>query len=322
MATNSMGVPFSYGNTKPVNNMSSAYDAAASEQAQNYDDVMGRYDNILNNPSNKVSPLNYSSLNYVPINSVFNRNLQGTQYNRSNDLNTAITGLSDYSKTGGYSDSDINNIRERSISPIRSIYDSAQRGLNRQKVLQGGYSPNYGALTAKMARDSSSQIGDLTTRVNADIAQMVASGKLSGLNSLGNVASRDNELMNQASRYNTDLQNQIELMNTEEQKRVEGLNNQGRSEVERLNNQRRLEVEGLNNAAILQNNNTQMNALQGKTSLYETTPALTQTFGNQVLQNNAQNLQAIQTANVIKNQRANTGLNLLQGQLNRPMGGG
>lgn len=306
MATNSMGVPFSYGNTKPVNNMSSAYDAATSEQAQNYDDMMGRYDNILNNPSNKVSPLNY-----VPINSVFNRNLQGTQYNRSNDLNTAITGLSDYSKTGGYSDSDINNIRERSISPIRSIYDSAQRGLNRQKVLQGGYSPNYGALTAKMARDSSSQIGDLTTRVNADIAQMVASGKLSGLNSLGNVASRDNELMNQASRYNTDLQNQIELMNTEEQKRVEG-----------LNNQRRLEVEGLNNAAILQNNNTEMNALQGKTSLYGTTPALTQTFGNQVLQNNAQNLQAIQTANVIKNQRANTGLNLLQNQLNRPMGGG
>lgn len=306
MATNSMGVPFSYGNTKPVNNMSSAYDAAASEQAQNYDDVMGRYDNILNDPSNRVRPLNY-----VPINSVFNRNLQGTQYNRSNDLNTAITGLSDYSKTGGYSDSDINNIRERSISPIRSIYDSAQRGLNRQKVLQGGYSPNYGALTAKMARDSSSQIGDLTTRVNADIAQMVASGKLSGLNSLGNVASRDNELMNQASRYNTDLQNQIELMNTEEQKRVEGLNNQGRLEVERLNN-----------AAILQNNNTEMNALQGKTSLYGTTPALTQTFGNQVLQNNAQNLQAIQTANVIKNQRANTGLNLLQGQLNRPMGGG
>ena len=306
MATNSMGVPFSYGKTKPVNNMSSAYDAATSEQAQNYDDMMGRYDNILNNPSNKVSPLNY-----VPINSVFNRNLQGTQYNRSNDLNTAITGLSDYSKTGGYSDSDINNIRERSISPIRSIYDSAQRGLNRQKVLQGGYSPNYGALTAKMARDSSSQIGDLTTRVNADIAQMVASGKLSGLNSLGNVASRDNELMNQASRYNTDLQNQIELMNTEEQKRVEG-----------LNNQRRLEVEGLNNAAILQNNNTEMNALQGKTSLYGTTPALTQTFGNQVLQNNAQNLQAIQTANVIKNQRANTGLNLIQSQLNRPIGGG
>ena len=306
MATNSMGVPFSYGNTKPANNMSSAYDAATSEQAQNYDDMMGRYDNILNNPSNKVSPLNY-----VPINSVFNRNLQGTQYNRSNDLNTAITGLSDYSKTGGYSDSDINNIRERSISPIRSIYDSAQRGLNRQKVLQGGYSPNYGALTAKMARDSSSQIGDLTTRVNADIAQMVASGKLSGLNSLGNVASRDNELMNQASRYNTDLQNQIELMNTEEQKRVEG-----------LNNQRRLEVEGLNNAAILQNNNTEMNALQGKTSLYGTTPALTQTFGNQVLQNNAQNLQAIQTANVIKNQRANTGLNLIQSQLNRPIGGG
>lgn len=81
--------------------------------------------------------------------------------------------------TGGYSEADKANLRERGISPIRSIYAGANRDVDRQKAIQGGYSPNYGAVKAKMARDLSSQIGDQVTNVNAGIAQNVAQNRVS-----------------------------------------------------------------------------------------------------------------------------------------------
>lgn len=279
----------------------SVYDAAASQNAQDYDDIRAGYDSL---QERARSGQNTTKLNYIPINPIFNRNIQGQQYQRSGELNTALTGLEDYSRTGGYSDTDIGNIRERSISPIRSIYDSARRGVDRQKVLSGGYSPNHGALTAKMARESSSRIGDITTKVNADIAQMIASGKLSGLQSLGSVASRDNELMNQTNARNVQSANEVERMNVDEQRRVDD-----------TNREMQLRIDEINNRNNQQNVSNEMDAVRGKQSLYGTTPALTQTFGNQVLADNAQNMQAVTTANAIKNQRANVGLNLVNNQL-------
>jgi len=279
----------------------SVYDAAATQQAGDYDSIMSGYDSLLNRSK---SGQGQSNLNYIPINPVFQGQLQGTPYQRSSELNTALTGLEDYSRTGGYSDADIGNIRERAISPIRSIYSSAQEGLRRNKVLQGGYSPNYGAVSAKMARDASSRIGDITTNANAQIAQMIASGKLSGLQSLGSVAGRDNELSNAANVRNTDLQNQVSLMNSDEQRRVDDINRQMRQYIDEANQR-----------SEQQNTSNELSALQGKSSLYGTTPALTQTFGNQVLANNAQNMQAVTTANQIKTQRANLGLNLVNSQL-------
>ena len=107
--------------------------------------------------------------------------------NVSNALGTlsgAVGSAQDFSQTGGFSAQDINDLRARAISPIRSIYMNAQNDINRQRNLQGGYSPNYTAATAKMARDLSSQISDQTTNANAQIAQMVQQGKLAGLGQL------------------------------------------------------------------------------------------------------------------------------------------
>lgn len=290
------GAQLPFEQPRPIGTIKSAYDAAATENAQNYDDIYKNYDDILQSSKSNSS----NKLNYVPINPVFTRNLQGNQYNRTGNLNTALTGLEEFSKTGGYSDSDIGNIRERAISPIRSIYDSAQRGINRQKVLSGGYSPNHGAITAKMARESSSRIGDITTGVNAEIAKMVQQGKLSGLNTLANVSSQENNLINQNNMANTKMANDVELMNAEEQRRVDDINRQMMLAFEQMNQKNEDD-----------NTNTQLAATQGKQSLYGTTPALTSTFANQVLNNNAQNMQAQQNANMIKNQRANIGLNIL-----------
>lgn len=252
--------------------LSNVYDAATTQQAQDYDDIMRGYDDLLK--TTKSDRSRYTSLN--PATSSY---FQVPAYSRSADLNTAIGGLKDFSRTGGYSEGDISNIRERGISPIRSIYANAQRNLARQKVLQGGYSPNYGAVSARMARDLSSQIGDITTRVNADVAQMIASGKLAGLQSLSPVVSRENELINQTKQKQGDVKREALYKNADERNRLA---------------------------------NTELAALSGKQSLYGTTPALSQTFANQVLANNSQKMQAVQTANAIKNQRANLGINLLQ----------
>lgn len=298
MPTASVALPFQ--TPRPVNSgLFGSYNNAVNQNTKDYTDIMHGYDSILSGNNNKSS-----KLNYVPINPVFTKQITAPAYQRSDDLTNAIQGLTDYSQTGGYSDQDVNNIRERGISPIRAIYANAQDNLRRQKVLQGGYSPNYGALTAKLARESSDKIGDITTKVNADIAQMIASGKLSALNSLSSVASQDNAAENAANQRLAELQNQVELANAEEQRRVD-----------EENNKNRLSVEEYNNSLDQGNTENQLRALSGKTSLYGTNPALTQSFANQVLQNNAQNLQAVQTANTIKNQRANIGLNLLSQQL-------
>src|SRR5439155_1590310 len=77
-----------------------------------------------------------------------------------------------------YTDQGIADIRARGISPIRAIYANAQRNMDRQRALSGGYSPNYNAASTKMAREQSSIISDKVTDVNAQLAQAIAANKL------------------------------------------------------------------------------------------------------------------------------------------------
>ena len=117
------------------------YNTAVEQQAKDYDNIMSGYKEF-----NSSAPMqNFSEL----------------------------------AATGGYSEQDKSQLRERGVSPIRSIYASANRDVDRQKAIQGGYSPNYGAVKAKMARDLSQDIGDRVTAVNAGIAQNVAQNRVS-----------------------------------------------------------------------------------------------------------------------------------------------
>ncbi len=97
------------------------------------------------------------------------------------DYDKLMGGYQDFQKTGGYSPIDINNIRQRSVSPIRSIYAGANREVDRQRSLQGGYSPNYTAAKTKMAREQSMGLADANTNVEGMLAQMVNQGKQFGL---------------------------------------------------------------------------------------------------------------------------------------------
>lgn len=155
-----------------------AYGSAINTQGSDYDRLMAAYQG-----QSSTAPT-------API-----------SYDPSSDVTSALATLKNFSNTGGYSDSDINNIRERDISPIRSVYSNAAQDLARQKVISGGYSPGYAGATAKMARDEASQIGATTTNANAGIAQMVQAGKLAAVQPYANLAAGQSN--NQLSVANT-----------------------------------------------------------------------------------------------------------------------
>ena len=96
-------------------------------------------------------------------------------------IESAMAGYGGFAKTGGFSDADLQMMRTRAESPTTSIYSTANDELSRQRAIQGGYGGNYGAVSAKMARDMSNQIDQADINSEANIAQLVQQGKLSGL---------------------------------------------------------------------------------------------------------------------------------------------
>jgi hypothetical protein len=102
---------------------------------------------------------------------------QGDIYNR----------YSQFADTGGFSPQDLQNIRARALSPIKSIYANAQANVNRQKALQGGYSPGFGVMQSRMAREQGQATSDATTGVESNIAQMVQQGRLAGMGGMAGI---------------------------------------------------------------------------------------------------------------------------------------
>lgn len=101
-----------------------------------------------------------------------------------------LSGYSQFAQTGGFSPQDLAAIRARSISPIRANYANALRDVDRQRALQGGYSPGYGVLRARMAREQGQAGAEATTGAEANIAEMVQRGKLAGLEGLSGLIDR------------------------------------------------------------------------------------------------------------------------------------
>lgn len=92
---------------------------------------------------------------------------------------------SNMANTGGLSEGDKSNLRSRAISPIRAVYGNTLRNVERQKALQGGYSPGYTTAMGRFNRDMGQGVSDATTNAEAAIAEMVQRGKLGGLGAWG-----------------------------------------------------------------------------------------------------------------------------------------
>lgn len=298
-----------------------SFTAAAKTQASDYDKIMAQYDQLVQSSlSNPLTPsivnqrdvanqggIASAFVNFNPA-SFSSINPQTSQYSQSGDVTRSLAGLSDLATTGGYSEADKQNIRERDISPIRSIYANAQQNAERQRALGGGYSPNFNATQAQMARDEANKIGDITTAANAGIAQNVAANRLSAAPNYASASAAANAAQTEADRHNADIINQINQFNSQGTTQNQQFNSQGQLQAGIANASNSLSANEFNtslanaiatgnanratstdqfnsNAALqaqMANRGNIFGALQGKTSLYGTTPALVNTFGNQV----------------------------------------
>lgn len=261
--------------TGPTDNVSKQYGlygSAVNTQAKDYDTIMGGYQGLLD----KIKQTGGQTL-AAPD------KIQATArtYTPTSEEKNAIDTLGGFTKTGGYSDADIANIRERGISPIRSIYASAQRNMDRARALQGGYSPNYAAVQAKMARELSDTIANKTIDVNAQLGQNIAQNKLAAATPYASAAGRESENINKAAQDTAEATDKANLFN-----------------IQNLTDTNKFNL-GLNRQSI----DDAMKALSGMQSLYGTTPALSQLFGNQAMQ-------SAQFKNQMQQQNQNAGINL------------
>lgn len=218
----------------PLANIFKLYSSAVGRQAEDYGNIMGGYNEILNktrNPAERYRPEMY-------------------QYNRGPDLQKSIGNLEELSKTGGYSEEGIRDLRARGVSPIRAIYQNAQRDIARSKSLAGGYSPNYTASKAKLTREQAEGTAGALQNVNAGIAQNVAQNKLAIAPAYAGTTQRESETANQYGAQNVNRANEGQQFN--------------------INNSFKTLEEA-------------QNALRGMTSLYGTTPALSSLFGSQAM---------------------------------------
>lgn len=108
-----------------------------------------------------------------------------TAANQNNaDYSGIMSRYKEFADTGGFSPEDVSNIRSRALAPTRAVYANAQRNVDRQRALQGGYSPGHGVLQARMAREQGQGLSDASTNVEAQLAQMMQQGRLAGISGM------------------------------------------------------------------------------------------------------------------------------------------
>lgn len=197
-------------------------------------------------------------------------------------LDEAMPGYRDFASTGGYSPTDIQELRARGISPIRSAYSNTMMEMDRARALGGaGGSPNYIAAASKAQRELPGQMADAMTGVNAGLAESIRAGKIQGLAgisgigaTMGGMAGQESGRMLQAGMANQNADLQAQQLSEQS-----------------LQNLRQHTLAGL----------------QGRTSLYGTSPGMASTFGNQALS-------AYSTRAGMENSRNNYALGLLNAQ--------
>lgn len=258
---NPWGIPEEEADTT---NTMNAYRSSIPTQGANYDEIMQGYRNILGQGSGDSDALmaKYKSL----LDGM--GDYQDVQYQESGEQKTAFKDLKNLVDTGGLSEAERGDLRARGVSPIRAIYANMERDMNRNRSLSGGYSPSFNAAAARMAREGSESIAGAVSNVNAKIAEMVQQGKLKAAPEYANLANSKTRGMNEVGLANA------------------------RNKIDFSANKGNL-LQGMG-SLINNKSNVPLDALKGMTSLYGTTPALVNTFGNQVANQSNQTQNAVQ----------------------------
>lgn len=218
---------------------------AIEQQGIDYSNIMRGYQDVLNNPNPGQNDILAEYRRLLG-------DTRGLTYEESPEFREAFANARALSEHGGITDGEAADLRSRGISPIRAAYANMQRDMDRNKRLSGGSSVNFNAAASRMAREMAQMTSDATQAVNADIAGRRQQGRLTAaplMSSMGQGAS-DRMLDYKKTRLGG-MGSILDSMNS--------IYNRG--------------------------NDARMEALRGMASLYGTTPALVNTYGNQVAQN-------------------------------------
>lgn len=234
---------------QPVNQQfQQQYDQAAQRQTQDYGKLMSGYDDFR---QRLAAPTKFS--------------FQNVQAQRPAELGEsygylreAMPGYREFAQTGGYSPTDIQELRARGISPIRAAYGNTMMELDRARALGGNAgAPNYIAALSRAQRELPEQLASATTNVNAGLADAIRQGKLAGLGGMTNVGGTMGGLASgEAGR-----QLQASLANQSADLQAQGMGEQS------LQNRQQMDLAGLG----------------GQANLFGTSPGMASTFGNQAL---------------------------------------
>jgi len=283
--------------TNALANQYKLYNSGVAQNAEDYGGIMQGYKNLAQSAAGRVTP-QVQSGGYTPT-MVTPQTLSTPStydYKPTADATASIGNLKQLSQTGGYSGEDIANLRARGISPIRSVYANAQREIGRNRSLQGGFSPNYNATQAKMTRELSEQIANQVTNVNAGIAQNVAQNKIGVSGQYNQAAQHEGDLINQFGKANSDTINDTNKTNAGIVNNANQFNAGNANQASQFNITNPQDAARITEALKSGNMNTILQALEGQKSLYGTTPALSNLFGNQAMQGAQFNNQVSQQA--------------------------
>lgn len=236
------------------------YNTGVGMNLASYDEIMGRYRDFLGGGGSLYGGAGAGASGFSAPTVSAER--VGLNPEWMNHVRSALGGYQNFADTGGFSTRNLQDIRARAIAPTRSVYSSAQNNIARQRALQGGYSPNYTAASAKMTRDLAQQISDANVSANASIAQMVQQGKLAGLGGLSTTGLGAAGLNLQADTANQEAALRASLANATNSLAGRAYDLQGRGQ--------------------------DLNAINAMGQLYGTRPGLIETFGDQVLRGQGQ----------------------------------
>lgn len=238
-------------------------------QQKDFQSLMSKYDSLLSRAGGPTPQVAAPSRpqNIVP---------QQNRYTEDPRHTASMQNLSELAESGGYSAEDKSELRARGVSPIRATYANAMRGADRNRAISGGYSPNMGASSARMAREQAGLVGDQVSSVNAGIADRVASNRVGLAPQLNSAASSITGAQNNINAGNTDAVNRAQEVNAGNMAGYESL---------------LAGVGGQNADRVMQGNQLQNQILSGQANLYGTTPGRAALFGSQALQRSGQEQQ-------------------------------
>lgn len=253
-------------------NYADLFNLSAGRQMQDYGDMMTGYQDF----SKSLKPTTFG---YNKVSAKRPEEL-GEAYGY---LREAAPGYREFASTGGYSPTDIQELRARGVAPIRSAYGNTMMEMNRSRSLGGaGGSPNYIAAASKAQRDLPGQMADATTTVNAGLAEQIRNGKLAGLSGL------------------TGIGDSMGGLSSAEASRI--------LQADTANQSADLQAKSMTEQSLQNMRQGQLSSLSGQSNLYGTSPAMAATFGNQALN-------AYQTRAQMEQNRQQTGLQLLGTQM-------